>query len=111
MKIQKLVTLEDDGETCEFAQFETPLDKNGRKIAADDTTTETVQPYFSTVAEYKAYQENGGLKLTKKASSESESQEEETQSSSANHAESEKGDQSPLKEIEVDGLMEQEIKI
>jgi len=37
MKIQKLVTLEDDGETCEFAQFETPLDKQGKKIAPNDT--------------------------------------------------------------------------
>jgi len=42
MKIQKLVTLEDDGETCEFAQFETPLDKQGNLVAADDTTTETI---------------------------------------------------------------------
>jgi len=42
MKIQKLVTLEDDGETCEFAQFETPLDKRGNKIAADDTETEPI---------------------------------------------------------------------
>lgn len=37
MKIQKLVTLEDEGETCEFAQFETPLDKQGKKIAPNDT--------------------------------------------------------------------------
>ena len=57
MKIQKLVTLEDGGETCEFAQFETPLDKQGRKLASDDTETETIQPYFSTVAEYKAFEE------------------------------------------------------
>tara|TARA_B110000285_G_C14902523_1_gene503986 strand:+ start:629 stop:757 length:129 start_codon:yes stop_codon:yes gene_type:complete len=42
MKIQKLVTLEDGGETCEFAQFETPLDKQGRKLASDDTETETI---------------------------------------------------------------------
>ena len=37
MKIQKLITIENDGETCEFAQFETSLDKNGKKIATGDT--------------------------------------------------------------------------
>jgi ribosomal protein S18 acetylase RimI-like enzyme len=32
MKIKKLVTIEEDDETCEFALFETPLDKKGKKI-------------------------------------------------------------------------------
>lgn len=37
----------------EFALFESPLDKKGNKILPGDTETETVQPYFEEIDDYK----------------------------------------------------------
>jgi hypothetical protein len=34
-----MVTLEDDGEVCEFAVFETPLDKKGNKTTSPEQET------------------------------------------------------------------------
>lgn len=39
----------------EFALFETPLDKKGNKIRAGDDETETIQPYFNDIEDYKVY--------------------------------------------------------
>ena len=37
----------------EFALFESPLDKKGNKIMPNDTETESVQPYFDEIDDYK----------------------------------------------------------
>lgn len=66
MKIQKIVTLEEDGEKCEFAIFETPLDIKGKKIdlALDPKDQpQPIHPYFSTVEEYRAFEEESSFSL------------------------------------------------
>ena len=38
----------------EFALFETPLDKQGKKIKEGEKR-ETIQPYFNDIEDYKVY--------------------------------------------------------
>lgn len=52
MKIQKLYLSPNQDE---FALFETPLDKKGNKILEGDEETETIQPYFNDIEDYKVY--------------------------------------------------------
>ena len=54
LKIQRLY-LEGDG--VEFATFETPLDKKGKKIMINDPEIEfkSIQPYHDDVAAYKYF--------------------------------------------------------
>jgi uncharacterized protein YoxC len=51
LKIQRLYF---EGET-EFATFETPIDKKGKKLHIDDPELESksIQPYFDDVPKYK----------------------------------------------------------
>ena len=105
LKIQKLYL---EGDDVEFATFETPLDKKGKKIHIDDPDMDekSIQPYFDDIGAYKLSLEikNGqNISVKQKGKSMSEKKEiednisEDTKSSSVDCQEKNESLESPSK--------------
>lgn len=69
LKIQQIYMSPDN---VEFALFETPLDKKGKKLSLTDPQiqSKSVQPYFDDVDEFKQHAEASNLKNEMQATSE-----------------------------------------